>query len=497
MLNRMIRKFGQALGSLKASASMARRTPEVRPEVIEELKIAQLLALLPSLNFFSEEIPMRVRGDWLCRSLYLRLPKGKEGALDPGGIEIYRIDGKRIGLEKAERVVASTSSRGCNPRDLLKGAGFSTQHETAPWWRIDFTDVERLGEIRVFNKKGPKGHFNRFLRVSRITPEGKECLIDAPLEQGRRILLENPVLRDSVALTEPLDVEQLQVHRRNVFLPNVCRNLHGRLPDFGTMHELIFVTDIWAHKRSSKLSPMQLKVLANFLASAHIARKCVRLKDFMPLLPTKASVLKLESEMNGILEREGKSPVILTNHGVSAAGKLTGRVAQTLDVLDDAIDELEKMGLAPVLAYGSLLGARREKAFIPHDDDVDILYRVEASGRADAEERIEQVCEHFRKIGWKVGAPEGFLNRHLYHPEEPVVIDAFPMWKEEGEWQLHMESMHIRGVPANVLEQRSRVQLYDRSYPAPGEIDAFLEERYGADWKTPDRFFGWGWNFQD
>ena len=76
------------------------------------------------------------------------------------------------------------------------------------------------------------------------------------------------------------------------------------------------------------------------------------------------------------------------------------------------------------------------------------------------------------------------------------MVDVFPYWIEDNQAQLHMENMKIRGISPSIFDGRKTISLYGEEFDIPAKPEAFLEERYGEDWKVSNRFHEWPWKIK-
>jgi hypothetical protein len=243
---------------------------------------------------------------------------------------------------------------------------------------------------------------------------------------------------------------------------------------------------------------VELMLLALFVAVSTRKSLTLSLHSFSRLLERDCDIAFLENAINAYRSKIECSPIKLTKHGAARQGMLVSNTETVLTALDDVMQDLSACGYKPCLAYGTLLGAKRENAFIAHDDDVDILVELSES---DLDEKsvkpfmatlIDKLDKNKYRIS-KGSKTTTTHNIHVFHKKTNIMIDIFPYWFKESSAYLHMEKMRVRAIPKDILSGRTSVSLYNKQYPAPCKIVEFLEERYGDSWSVSDRFHEWPW----
>ena len=148
-------------------------------------------------------------------------------------------------------------------------------------------------------------------------------------------------------------------------------------------------------------------------------------------------------------------------------------------------------GLDAFLCYGTLLGIYRDGDFLPHDDDVDLAVIVDLPEGETYRSESENWLEKFEQEGVKCRLPTPTsLNMHCYF--EDFDMDLFFIYripkKQKSVWT-HMEGYKTREVKRDLFEPLSPIDFKGFSFNTPGNIEGFLQDRYGLGWVTPDPTF--------
>lgn len=142
--------------------------------------------------------------------------------------------------------------------------------------------------------------------------------------------------------------------------------------------------------------------------------------------------------------------------------------------LEELADILESKKITYFLADGTLLGAVREKDFIPWDDDVGLWMRAE-----EFQPSHSSLAKSLEARGFEV------FRGHRRNPKLNIFKygEKFELtaWKKKGKWRTRWGLK----VPGYLLEEVDQIELRGRSYPCPRPPEEFLEHRYGTDWQTP------------
>ena len=147
--------------------------------------------------------------------------------------------------------------------------------------------------------------------------------------------------------------------------------------------------------------------------------------------------------------------------------------------LHEAKQVFDDHGVVFFLRQGTALGAIRDGALIPWDDDLDV---GSIFGMHGFEERlIEPVADTFRAIGSYVEV----------HPEGLYTSVKIMKYRIRIDWQCYHvvkgTVAHYPGVPfpVRLFERLETATVEGVPYHVPSPAHEYLEFKYGPDWRTP------------
>jgi SAM-dependent methyltransferase len=160
-----------------------------------------------------------------------------------------------------------------------------------------------------------------------------------------------------------------------------------------------------------------------------------------------------------------------------------------LDALEVVLGALEKAGVEPFLAYGTLLGAVRDQDFIGHDSDADLGYVSRFEHPVDVIRESFALQRRLRAMGFTVQRYSGLGIKVTIEEADGAArgLDVFGGFLRDGMLYLMGEVGHP--FQREWLYPRSAGTLAGREFPVPAQPDHLLEAMYGVSWRTPDPAF--------
>ena len=171
------------------------------------------------------------------------------------------------------------------------------------------------------------------------------------------------------------------------------------------------------------------------------------------------------------------------------------------ELLEGTVDILEVNKCKYFLDAGTLLGAVRDKKFIPWDHDIDLGLIYNNQAEIDLLIKSLKTKYYVRALGfsnhpeiWNLGTyriikvykRKGLINR------DKLCLDIFifyPSTISNSNKKVYKYGVWDKNAfyPQDILNEFKSIKFYGRYYNAPKNTNAFLKFKYGHDWKTPKK----------
>jgi len=154
-------------------------------------------------------------------------------------------------------------------------------------------------------------------------------------------------------------------------------------------------------------------------------------------------------------------------------------------LLHEAKEILDEHGVVFFLRQGTCLGAIRDHAFIPWDDDLDIG-SIEGLHGFD-ERMIEPVADSFRARGFHVKRRKFGGETWLGLMKHNIRID----WQCFQVRKQHIVHYPGARIPVHLFTDLKEIDFIGQKFLVPNPPEDYLCHKYGVNWMTPNRL-GYG-----
>lgn len=156
------------------------------------------------------------------------------------------------------------------------------------------------------------------------------------------------------------------------------------------------------------------------------------------------------------------------------------------------VDLRDACGLQAYLCYGGLLGAARSGKMIGHDSDLDLAFLSAYTHPFDIIAESRRAEKAMARLGWQVVRMSA-ANFKIWVPlpsGKRAGVDVF------GSFHIG-DTFNITGSLTKQLDRDAivpfgEIELEGVMFPAPRDVERFLEFTYGPGWRIPDPAFHFG-----
>ena len=153
-------------------------------------------------------------------------------------------------------------------------------------------------------------------------------------------------------------------------------------------------------------------------------------------------------------------------------------------VLKEAKQILDQQGIAFFLRHGTCLGAVRDKAFIPWDDDLDIGSIIGMHGLT--EEKVHEIGDVFRRHGFTVRMKVNELNLSVDMQRHGTQLDWMCYRIIDG----NIFQWPVIKIPASLHENLKPIEFLGTEFMVPNPPEEYFLLKYGPGWGTPQEAGG-------
>lgn len=149
------------------------------------------------------------------------------------------------------------------------------------------------------------------------------------------------------------------------------------------------------------------------------------------------------------------------------------------ELLRDAKEIMDQLGVVFFLRQGTCLGAIRDKAMIPWDDDIDIGSVIGLHGTTET--AIDRVASAFRGRGYFVRIEDRSHYAEVAMIRRSTRID-WTCYRIVDDTILHYPGLRI---PTRLFTQLEEIDFIGTKFNVPSPTEEYLRRKYGPGWMIP------------
>ena len=429
--------------------------------------------------------------------IHFEILSGSEGYLNLAQIALKDLSNNKIPLQThLKAAYLSSAYKSDADTDvkalIIAGQSIHTGKERAPRLTLELNSPINVGQILIRNRQGLNGQRSRNLVVTcwKDNDEVVRYLNSSP--KTTRRMIKSLAERADFSFETDISTENRQYIAAAELQQKIAHAVKEGKLDLSHKEALALLP---LYEQDPLINDNILVFAAAALAhivSEHKSIQTGHLKAFRHILSSAERINKVTEYTREFLKKISQTEDILIvgKHKIGTESLLSKK-EEYKKVIHIVTQQLSDWGHEAVLCYGTLLGAIRDEGFIPHDDDVDMLYFHTSTNRDQMMRDRLTVLEKFKDAGYKIW--DSGTNFHVTPKGHTVGIDLFPCWTEGAYTSLMMEKYIYRTIKTSILKPISSTPLYGETYNAPNDSKTFLQERYGTDWSVSNPYHEWPW----
>jgi len=231
-----------------------------------------------------------------------------------------------------------------------------------------------------------------------------------------------------------------------------------------------------------------LKVLA--LIELRDYADAVKYFDLLPLAESEAKAFRAKTNAEILSPRRLEWQI----HGIRRSFRFWSKAEQAEYVRfsNGVIDALRKVTDNTCFGFGSVLSIVRDKALMPHDDDLDVLIAFEPSRAPTLATGIKLIREVLEEAGYVVAHTNHMAHQWVTRAGYSHKIDVF-VGIFEGE-SISWYPGARRALSRDMMFPAREMELLGQPCLVPREPESYLERVYGSGWRVPDPEFRHAWD---
>jgi len=179
-----------------------------------------------------------------------------------------------------------------------------------------------------------------------------------------------------------------------------------------------------------------------------------------------------------------------TNHGIEKTFRYWNRSEKEtyLRQAQAIADELKRLTPFVALGFGAVLGLVRDRDFVPHDDDMDLIIAFEEPMKfAEAKDLVKA---HLEKAGYVCHGQN--LSHFGVNTGKGRAVDVFIGFVEDDRVSWFPSAR--RNLQLWDVFPAEKADLFGIELDVPCDAEAYLSATYGEDWRKPIVNFSHPWD---